>query len=50
MRQRDRLSAFELRDEEDLATGADRLEIGGLVDGTIDRDGGFFGEMLAQVG
>src|SRR5208283_4750890 len=48
--ERGQLSPFELGDEKDLAARADRLEIGGLVDGTIDRDGGFFDEMLAQTG
>jgi hypothetical protein len=41
------LSPFELGDEEDLAAGADRLEIGGLVDLTVDGDGGFFFEVVA---
>jgi hypothetical protein len=30
--------------------GADRLEIGGLVDLTVDRDGGFFFEVMAEAG
>src|SRR5712692_5368528 len=44
------LPAFELGDEEDLAAFADRLEIGGLVDRAVDRDGGFFDEVLAEAG
>jgi hypothetical protein len=44
------LSAFELGDKEDLAARADRLEMGGLVDRAIHRDGGFFDEVLAQTG
>ena len=42
------LSAFEFGDEEDFAAFADRLEIGGLVDGAVDRDGGFFFEVVAE--
>jgi hypothetical protein len=38
--------ALKFGDEEDFAAFADRLEIGGLVDGTVDRDGSFFFEML----
>src|SRR5260370_18475651 len=41
---------FELGDEKDLAAFADRLEIGGLVDRAVDRDGGFFDEVLAEAG
>src|SRR5438270_14003981 len=44
------LSPFELGDEEDLAARANRLEIGGLVDGAVDRDGGFFFEVMAEAG
>jgi hypothetical protein len=29
---------------------ADRLEIAGLMDRAVDRDGGFFDEMLAEAG
>jgi hypothetical protein len=39
-----------LGDEEDFAAGADRLEIGGFVDLAVDRDGGFFFEMVAEAG
>src|SRR5215469_17146740 len=45
-----RLSAFEFGDEEDFATLADRLEIGGLVEGAVDRDGGFLFQMLTEAG
>jgi len=34
------LPAFEFGDEEDFAALADRLEIGGLVEGAVDRDRG----------
>src|SRR5262245_5808778 len=44
------LPAFELGNEEDLATFADRLKIGGLVEGAVDRDGGFFFEVQAEAG
>jgi len=48
-RQRGRLSSsFELGDEEDLGARAERLEIGGLVEGAVDRDGGFLFEVVAQ--
>src|SRR5579863_718857 len=44
-------AAFELGDEENLAARPHRLEIGGLVmDRAVDRDGGFFDEMLAEPG
>ena len=42
------LTPFELGDEEDLAAGADRLKIGGLVDLAVDRDGGFLFEVVAE--
>src|SRR5215813_13673309 len=42
------LSPFQLGDEEDLGAWAERLEIGGLVESAIDRDGGFFFEMVSQ--
>src|SRR6201987_3713714 len=42
------LAPFEFGDEENFAAFADRLEIGGFVDRAIDRDGGFFFEMLAE--
>jgi hypothetical protein len=45
-----RLAALELRDKEDLAAFADWLEEGGLVDLTVDRDGRFFDEVLAETG
>jgi len=38
-------SAFELRDEENLVARANWLEIDGLVDLAVDRDGGFFFEV-----
>jgi hypothetical protein len=41
---------FELGDEKDLAAGADRLEIGGLVDLAVNRDGGFLLELVADAG
>src|SRR6516164_2882632 len=41
---------FELGDEEDFAAGSDRLEIGGLVDLAVDRDGGFFFEVVPEAG
>jgi hypothetical protein len=44
------LSAFELGDEADLAARADRAQIGGLVDGAADRDGGLFLEVVAEAG
>ena len=44
------LSPFELGDEKDLGAWAERLEVGGLVEGTVDCDGGFFFEMLPQAG
>src|SRR6267142_5489831 len=47
-RQYEESATFEFGDEEDLATRADRLEIGGLVEGAVDRDGGFFFEVMAQ--
>src|ERR1700737_450785 len=45
-----RLTPLEFGDEEDFAAVADRLEIGGLVDRAVDRDGGFFDEVLAEAG
>src|SRR6202022_171622 len=45
-----RLTPLEFGDEEDFAAVADRLEIGGLVDRAVDRDGGFFFEVLAETG
>src|SRR5437762_11262304 len=43
------LTAFELRDEEDLAALADLLEIAGLVvDLAVDRDGGLLFKVLAK--
>jgi len=47
---RERSPPFEFGDEEDFAAFADRLEIGGLVDGAVDGDGGFFFEALAEAG
>jgi hypothetical protein len=44
------LTPFEFGDEEDFAAFADRLEIGGFVDGAVDGDGGFFFEMFAEAG
>src|SRR5215469_17725203 len=44
------LSALELGDEEDFAAFADRLEIGGLMEGAVDRDGGLLFEMLTEAG
>src|SRR5215469_982089 len=44
------LSPFEFGDEEDFTAFADRLEIGGLVDRAVDRDGGFFFEVFAETG
>src|SRR5215469_15102226 len=46
----DSLSPFELWDEEDFAPLADRLIVGGLVKGAVDRDGGFLFEMLTEAG
>ena len=42
------LSPFEFGDGEHLAARADRLEIGGFVEGAVDRDGGFHLEMVAE--
>ena len=42
------LTAFEFWDEEDFGAGADRLEIGGLVDLAVDGDGGFLFEVVAE--
>jgi hypothetical protein len=50
MYRRGTLPSLEFGDEEDFATFADRLEVGGLVDCAVDRDGGFFDEMLAEAG
>src|SRR5215831_3395304 len=44
------LSPLELGNEEDFAAFTDRLEIGGLVKGAVDRDGGFLFEMLTEAG
>ena len=41
-------AAFEFGDEEDFTTGTDRLEIGGLVDLAVDRDGGLFFEVVTE--
>ena len=41
-------AAFEFGNEENLAAGLDRLEIGGFVDLAVDRDGGLFFEVVAQ--
>ena len=41
------LTTFELGDKEDLRARADRLEIGGLMDGTVDCDGSFLFEVVA---
>jgi hypothetical protein len=37
-----------MKNEEHLAARANRLEIGGLVDGAVDRDGGFLFEVVAE--
>src|ERR1700751_1351012 len=44
------LAPFEFGDEEDFAPLPDRLEISGLVDGAVDRDGGFLYKVLAEAG
>src|ERR1700730_16538114 len=43
-------SPFELGDEEHLATRADRLEIGGLVERAVNGDGGLLLKVMAQAG
>src|SRR5262245_43712389 len=43
-----RLSALDLRDEEDFAALAERLQIADLVDLAVDGDGGLFFEMRAE--
>src|SRR5215472_4950287 len=42
------LTALDLRNEEHLRPGRDRLEIAGLVDRPVDRDGGLLLQVLAQ--
>src|SRR5579862_2564925 len=43
-------AAFELGDEEDFAALTDRLVVSDLVDLAVDRDGGFFLQVLAEAG
>src|SRR4051812_7742620 len=44
------LTALDLRDEEHLGARRDRLEVAGLVDRAVDRDGGLLLQVLAQTG